>query len=47
MEEDLTAKSCLSEDERYADLVNGLLLGYECISDRFERAKKELGEKKD
>jgi len=36
MEEDLTAKNCLAVDERYADLVNGLLLGGEqvlCASD--------------
>ena len=33
MEEDLTAKNCLSMDERYADLVNALLLeGEQVIS---------------
>ena len=31
MEEDLTAKNCLAVDERYADLVNGLLLGGEQV----------------
>jgi len=31
MEEDLTAKNCLSVDERYADLVNALLLGGEQV----------------
>lgn len=31
MEEDLTAKNCLSVDARYADLVNGLLLGGEQV----------------
>ena len=27
MDKDLAVKECLSVDERYADLVNGLLLG--------------------
>ena len=29
MDKDLVAKECLSVDERYADLVNGLLLNGE------------------
>lgn len=33
MEEDLTAKNCLSVDARYADLVNGLLLGGQQVLD--------------
>lgn len=37
MDKDIREKNCLSDNERYADLINGLLLeGNGSIQDRFK-----------